>query len=95
MVDEDFNVWLIEINLSPSFDYSTPVTKRLVKLVSEDMVKVVVDHGMSKKKKKSDIDTGLFTRIHKSKGCVEKPMNSYGLDLVCEGVAIEKSDKSS
>jgi len=93
MVDEDFNVWLIEINLSPSLDYSTPVTKRLVKSVSEDLIKVVVDHGMAKKKKKSEISTGLFSCIHKSKKCVEKPMNSYGLDLICEGVGFEKSDK--
>jgi len=50
MVDEDFNVWLIEINLSPSLDYSTAVTKRLVKMVSEDVIKVVVDYNMAKKK---------------------------------------------
>jgi tubulin monoglycylase TTLL3/8 len=96
MVDENLNVWLIEINLSPSLDYSTPVTKRLVKMVSEDLVKVVVDYNMAKKKKgvkKSDISTGLFNCIHKSKKCVEKPLNSYGLDLMCEGVNIEKGEK--
>jgi len=93
MVDEDFNVWLIEINLSPAMDYSTPVTKRLVKMVSEDVVKVVVDYGMAKKKQRSEISTGLFSCIHKSKKSVEKPTNSYGLDLVCEGIAIEKPEK--
>ena len=30
MVDEDLNVWLIEINSSPSMDYSTHVTEKLV-----------------------------------------------------------------
>jgi len=90
MVDENFNVWLIEINLSPALDYSTAVTKRLVKMVSEDVIKVVVDYGMSKKKGKSKIPTGLFTKIHKSKQCVEKLLNSYGLDLVCEGSPIQK-----
>ena len=35
----------------------------------EDTAKVVVDYGMSKKKKKSDIDTGLFTSIYKTKVC--------------------------
>lgn len=43
------------------------MTERLVKMVLEDVVKVIVDHGMSKKKNKKDIDTGLFTCIHKSK----------------------------
>ena len=33
----------------------------------EDTAKVVVDNGICKKKKKSDVDTGLFTCIHKSK----------------------------
>lgn len=52
MIDEDYNPWLIEINSSPCFEYSTEVTKRLVKLVSEDTVKVIVDHNMAPKKKK-------------------------------------------
>jgi len=36
-------------------------------MVSEDIVKVIVDYNLSKKKKKSDIDTGLFSLIYKSK----------------------------
>lgn len=50
MIDEDYNPWLIEINSSPCFEYSTEVTKRLVKMVSEDTVKVIVDHNMASKK---------------------------------------------
>ncbi len=58
MVDENFNVWLIEINSSPAMDYSTviyeiqiqSVTKRLVKMVMRDTAKVIVDYGMSKKR---------------------------------------------
>lgn len=33
MIDDALNPWLIEINSSPSMDYSTPVTRRLVKMV--------------------------------------------------------------
>ena len=44
MVDSDLNCWLIEVNSSPAMDYSTEVTKRLVKMALEDTVKVVVDH---------------------------------------------------
>lgn len=58
MVDDDFNMWLIEVNSSPAMDYSTHVTERLVKLVLEDTVKVVVDYAQAKKKSK--VDTGLF-----------------------------------
>ena len=44
MVDESLNCWLLEVNSAPAMDYSTAVTKRLVKMVSEDTIKVVVDH---------------------------------------------------
>jgi len=30
MVDSELNIWLIEINSSPSFEYSTKVTQELV-----------------------------------------------------------------
>lgn len=45
MIDDDFNMWLIEVNSSPAMDYSTPVTERLVKVGLEDVIKVVVDYS--------------------------------------------------
>lgn len=30
MLDEELNVWLIEINSSPAMDFSTPITQKLV-----------------------------------------------------------------
>lgn len=33
MIDDKLFPWLIEINSSPSMDYSTPITRRLVKMV--------------------------------------------------------------
>jgi len=47
MVDDDLNCWLIEVNSSPALDYSTPITERLVKMVSEDTIKVVVDYAQA------------------------------------------------
>ena len=32
MIDENLNPWIIEINMSPSMDHSTPVSKKLVKI---------------------------------------------------------------
>jgi tubulin monoglycylase TTLL3/8 len=43
MVDDDYNLWLLEINSSPAMDYSTKVTTRLVKMVMKDTAKVIVD----------------------------------------------------
>jgi hypothetical protein len=48
MVDEEFNVWLIEVNSSPAMDYSTQVTEVLVKKCLEDTVKVMVDYEIPK-----------------------------------------------
>jgi tubulin monoglycylase TTLL3/8 len=33
MLDEQCCPWLIEVNSSPSMEYSTPITERLVKMV--------------------------------------------------------------
>ena len=78
MVDDFYNVWLLEINSSPCMDYSTPVTEKLVKDVSEDLIKVIVDYGMEKNKKnKKLIDTGAFKKIYSGKLLLEK--NNAGL----------------
>ena len=43
MIDDNYNVWLIEVNSSPTMEYSTKVTKRLVKSVMKDTAKVIYD----------------------------------------------------
>jgi tubulin monoglycylase TTLL3/8 len=85
MIDENLNPWLIEINSSPAMDYSTPITKRLVKEVMEDCIKVLVDYGYASGKKKQSVNTGNFTLIYKAKRTVERPHQAFGLNLVCEG----------
>lgn len=72
MVDADLNPWLIEVNSSPAMDYSTQVTKRLVKMVLEDTIKVMVDST----KKKAKSGTGLFKCIYKGEQQVK---TSYGI----------------
>lgn len=81
MLDDNFNSWLIEVNSSPAMDYSTHVTERLVKMVSEDTIKVVVDYASASQKKKPKIDTGGYECIYKAKRIVDKPMGSFGLNL--------------
>ena len=89
MIDEDYNPWLIEINSSPAMDYSTPVTETLVKEVMEDAIKVIVDYNLASKKKKHKVDTGNFTKLCKTKTAVERPIQAFGLNLLCEGKAIK------
>jgi tubulin monoglycylase TTLL3/8 len=58
MIDEQLNPWLIEINMSPAMDYSTQITKRLVKSVMQDTVKVIADNNRNR-------DTGMFKCIYR------------------------------
>ena len=45
MVDTNLNVWLIEVNSSPSMDYSTSITEKLVKQVLKELPRVIIDGG--------------------------------------------------
>ena len=53
VIDSDLRPWLIEVNKSPDFSYSTQVTRHLVPRFMEDMVKVMVDYEQDK-----ECDTG-------------------------------------
>ena len=44
MIDNEFNVYLIEINSSPAMDYSTSITERLVKENLGNIIQIVVDN---------------------------------------------------
>eukprot|EP00357_Protocruzia_adherens_P000980 CAMPEP_0115047060 /NCGR_PEP_ID=MMETSP0216-20121206/49101_1 /TAXON_ID=223996 /ORGANISM="Protocruzia adherens, Strain Boccale" /LENGTH=963 /DNA_ID=CAMNT_0002430223 /DNA_START=247 /DNA_END=3138 /DNA_ORIENTATION=- len=90
MVDENMTPWLIEVNSSPAMDYSTPITKRLVKECLEDTIKVLVDYGTASTKKRSKVDTGKWKLAHRSKRAVDKPVTSFGLNLCLEGRSIKK-----
>ena len=69
MIDELLNVYLIEINLSPDWTYSTKVTEKLIKIASEDIVKIVVDlaqEQLKPPKERKEVDTGSFKLIYSS-----------------------------
>ena len=62
MIDERLNVYLIEINLSPDWTYSTKVTEKLIKIASEDIIKIIIDEKDNNEKK----DVGRFKLIYNS-----------------------------
>ncbi|KAL4510195.1 hypothetical protein ABPG72_010388 [Tetrahymena utriculariae] len=90
MIDTNFNPWLLEVNTSPSLEYSTDITKKLVKQVLEDVAKVVVDYGIAQKSgiKKSElqkISTGKFIKIYQGQEIQDKGINSLQKNFICEG----------
>lgn len=89
MIDNDFNCWLIEVNSSPAMDYSTHVTEVLVKQCLEDTCKIIIDYEIPKTAKgKAKVDTGEYELIYKASRCVEKPLQSFGLDFSIAGKKI-------
>ena len=48
MIDEDLNVYLIEVNASPALDYSTKITEELVKDMIKDLICIVIDNNNGK-----------------------------------------------
>ena len=43
MIDNELNIFLIEINSSPAMDYSTSITQKLVQEMSENLIQIVID----------------------------------------------------
>ena len=43
ILDEDFNVWLIEVNTNPCIEESSELLKILLPRMIEDMLKITID----------------------------------------------------
>ena len=60
----------------------------MVKNVSEDLVKVMVDYYGKPIKERADIDVGNFELIYRGMRAVDTFVPAYGLNLICEGKKI-------
>lgn len=93
VLDENLDVWLIEINASPSMEHSTPVTARLVVRVLDDTLDLVLNDPAAKAKKASAGDigvgsTGMWRLCHRSQFEVQRP-NFMGLDMMIDGAKMK------
>lgn len=52
ILDEDFNVWLIEVNTNPCIEESSVVLKMLLPRMIEDMLRITVDKAFPRIGKK-------------------------------------------
>ena len=82
MVDADLNVWLLEVNSSPSMDSKgQPILQHLVRSLLGDLAKVVIDW-----QEKRISETGGFILAHKAKNEAQtKSKVGTVLDLTLEG----------
>jgi len=84
MIDENFKVWLIEVNASPQMDANNnAILRTLIKSMLTDLAKVVIDYPKDKK-----ADTGDFFLAHRAKHEVQRPLGKINLDLKVIGTKV-------
>lgn len=97
MIDDQYNPMLIEVNSSPAMDYSTKVTKSLVKHVLPDSIKVLLDREKwcnkklikrPGKKARSKNNTGMWDLIYDAPCSVTRSNTSLAADLQVSGKAM-------
>ena len=67
IMDDDFNLWLIEINTNPCIEESSELLKHYLRRMIEDMVKLVIDPEFPNPKRKKPSDDQAKSRKTKSK----------------------------
>ena len=85
MVDEELNVYLIEVNASPALDYSTKITENAVKIMVKDLIEIVIDNNNARNCKVNEYGeitnsngemTNKFIQIfNEKKDCINVPKN--------------------
>ena len=66
MFDDEWNAYLIEVNASPSMDYSTKITSKLVPEMIDNLMEIVIDRKMNDKK------VGKWIKVWNGKGKIDK-----------------------
>lgn len=82
MVDNNYNVWLLEINSSPTMEYSTSITEKYVKIMQDDLIKVVLEYNPKSKEK--DIKINGYQLIHKGEYVAAKDLPNKETIVITE-----------
>ena len=67
----------------------------MVKSVSEDVVKVMVDYYGAPKKQRSKVDVGSFELVYRGLKAVDAVVPLYGVNLICEGKKMKLNELNS
>ena len=65
MFDDEWNAYLIEVNASPSMDYSTKITSKLVPEMIDNLFEIIID-------RKNDKKVGKWVKVWNGKGKIDK-----------------------
>jgi tubulin monoglycylase TTLL3/8 len=65
MFDDEWNAYLIEVNASPSMDYSTKITSKLVPEMIDNLFEIIID-------RKNDKKVGKWVKVWNGKGRIDK-----------------------
>ena len=87
MIDDNYSPWLIEINSSPSCEYSTSTTSKFVPGALKGVLKIVLDNIQNK----NQVDGWI--KIHEGNKS-PKLMSTLGVDLalLCEKIKLPRKD---
>jgi len=80
ILDEDFNVWLIEVNTNPCIEESSVLLKMLLPRMIEDMLRITVDRAFPRIGKKGSNNGGNRNNgsnsLNKKQNNVSSPVKS-------------------
>lgn len=48
MIDQEFKVWVLEANISPSMECGTSITKEIIPKLTDDLLKIIIDDDFGK-----------------------------------------------
>jgi Tubulin-tyrosine ligase family len=84
ILDEDYNVWLIEVNTNPCIEESSQLLKILLPRMIEDMLRLTVDRSFPKNKKYKATSSGKKGSVQSTLGSPMKSIKLRQLDRIPE-----------